>query len=172
MDGSGFMPAFFFVHMGLPPEVDSSKVRTIEGIANPILLSLGLELVEVQLRTEPIGLVLRIIIFREGAGVSVDDCTAVSKEIGHLLEVEDVISAAYHLEVSSPGLDRPLKTERDFTRNRGGKVKITYRVDERTMELTGIIKDCQGEVLEIRDGESMQTLRLADVAKAKLVIEF
>lgn len=137
-----------------------------------MLASLGFELVEVQLRTEQIGLVLRVIIYKEG-GISVGDCSAVSREVAPLLEVEDIISKAYHLEVSSPGLDRPLRTERDYSRNIGKKIKLTFDdVEKVHRTVVGIIVSCANDLLEIQDDRAVQVINLADVTKAKLVIEF
>lgn len=116
---SGYLPAFFFYTIGLG-KMGTETIERVTEIIQPVLDDLGLELVELQLRSEgKKGLVLRIIIFKEG-GVSLDDCAQVSREVGFLLEVEDPIGRSYVLEVSSPGLDRPLKTERDFERNKGG----------------------------------------------------
>ncbi len=151
--------------------MESATVVKIRDIIGPVLVSLGFELVEVQLRNEQIGLVLRIIIYKD-SGISIADCSAVSREVGHLLEVEDVISRAYHLEVSSPGLDRPLRAERDFARNIGKKVNVTINDGEQTKIVTGSIKCCVGEILEIVVGDAVQAISLSEVAKAKLAIEF
>nr|MBF0222641.1 ribosome maturation factor RimP [Desulfobulbaceae bacterium] len=152
--------------------MESTTVVKIQEIIEPVLASLGYELVEVQLRTEQIGLVLRVIIYKDG-GISVDDCSAVSREVGPLLEVEDIISRAYHLEVSSPGLDRPLKTERDFTRNTGKKIKLTFIDPEQShATVIGVVKSCENERLEIEGDNGMHVINLVDVTKAKLVIEF
>jgi ribosome maturation factor RimP len=151
--------------------MELSTVVKIQGMIEPVLRSLGYELVEVQLRTEQNGLILRIIIHQD-AGITVNDCSVVSREIGQLLEVEDVISRAYHLEVSSPGLDRPLKTERDFTRNIGKKVKVITADGEQKKVVIGKIKGCAGDVVEIDAGNDVQGIPLSAVAKAKLVIEF
>ena len=140
-------------------------------LIEPILTELGLEMVEVQYRQEPIGWVLRIIIFRDG-GVSIDDCARVSREASRLLDVEDLIDQKYHLEVSSPGLDRPLKTERDFSRNLGKKVKLV--VDELGKQETeiGIIRSVQDGVLALQSLSGEISIPLADIKNARLEIEF
>lgn len=145
-----------------------AKVRQL---VEPVLTELGLELVELQLRTEQIGLVLRLTIYREG-GVSLDDCAKTSRMVGHLLEVEDPISKAYHLEVSSPGLDRPLTTPRDFTRNLGQLVAVDYRLGETRHHVAGVIAGVDEELVTLTVEGAPQQIALADVVKAKLVIEF
>lgn len=98
-------------------------IETIRSYAATLLPTLGLELVDVQFRREGHGWVLRLFIDREG-GVSLDHCADVSREIGQFLDVEDLIDHAYHLEVSSPGLERPLKSLKDFQRFQGSKAKV------------------------------------------------
>ena len=90
-------------------------IMAIQGFAEPLLADMGMELVEVQFRREGHGWVLRLFIDKEG-GVAIDDCAKVSRRNQRLSEVEDLITHAYHLEVSSPGLERPLKKREDFVR--------------------------------------------------------
>ena len=151
--------------------METAATAQIRQLVEPVLTDLGYELVEVQLRTEQIGLVLRFILYREG-GISLDDCSRVSRTIGHLLEVEDLIGKAYHLEVSSPGLDRPLTTARDFARNMGQKVTIKYTVDEKTRDVTGLIAGVDEKEVTITIDGAPEQIVLTDVVKAKLVIEF
>ncbi|MEI6601893.1 MAG: ribosome maturation factor RimP [Clostridia bacterium] len=95
----------------------------IEQLAKPIVASLGLELVEVEYVREGKELFLRIYIYNE-AGVSIDDCVAVNKLMDEELERVDPIAEPYTLEVSSPGLDRPFRTARDFERYEGELVEV------------------------------------------------
>ena len=101
-------------------------VSAIEAYATPLLESMGLELVEVQFRPEGHGWVLRLYIDSE-QGVNLDDCASVSREMSTWLDVEDMIEQAYHLEVSSPGLERPLKKQADFERFSGRKARIKLK---------------------------------------------
>ena len=92
-------------------------------LAQPILDDLGYELVDLEFKQEGPDWFLRIFIDKEG-GVLLDDCVAVSREVSAILEVEDVIDQAYRLEVSSPGMDRPLKRPEDFERFAGQRIKV------------------------------------------------
>jgi ribosome maturation factor RimP len=103
-------------------------LRRTRALAEPILADLGLELVELEFRREVQGWVLRVYLDRPG-GVTLADCQRVSEELGDHLDVEDFIDHAYHLEVSSPGLDRPLTREADFVRFAGQAANITTRDD-------------------------------------------
>lgn len=95
----------------------------IQRLLDPILADLGLEQVDLEYRREGRDMVLRVFIDKPG-GVTLDDCADLSRELGAVLEVEDPIRGAYRLEVSSPGLDRPLKREEDFRRFAGERIKL------------------------------------------------
>ena len=99
-------------------------VNRVKELLLPILEEGGFELVDVEFVREPVGWVLRIYADRPEGGITISDCQWISERIGTLLDVEDLIPHAYNLEVSSPGLDRPLKTRRDFERHVGIVVKI------------------------------------------------
>jgi ribosome maturation factor RimP len=147
-------------------------VEEITEIILPIVEEAGLELVEVQYRQESTGWTLRIIIYNK-SGVSVDDCARVSRETSHLLDVEDLIPHKYNLEVSSPGLDRPLTTIRDFQRNIGEKVMMVVAGDDdRQIDITGVIKGIKNEEITIMSDKEETVFPLAKIVKAKLVIEF
>ncbi|MFZ5758670.1 MAG: ribosome maturation factor RimP [Thermodesulfobacteriota bacterium] len=140
-------------------------------IVDPVLMESGLELVDVQFRQEQVGMVLRIVIYRKD-GVGIDDCARVSREVGHLLDVEDLIAEKYHLEVSSPGLDRPLKTEKDFIRALGEK--ITLKVDAAGQGVThsGVVADVRDGVVRLQTPAGYLSFALADIKKARREIEF
>jgi ribosome maturation factor RimP len=113
--------------------------------AAEVLEPQGVELVDVEYRRGGGQWVLRLYIDRPG-GVTLDDCAKVSRQVGDLLEVSDSIDHAYTLEVSSPGLDRPLKKESDFARYQGREVRIkTYS------PLFGR-KNFRGKLLGLREG--------------------
>jgi len=103
--------------------VQVNIVAKVESMALPLITSLGLELVEIEYKREGQQMVLRIFIDKEG-GIMLDDCAAVSKELSALLDVEDIIPGKFSLEVSSPGLNRPLKALADYVRYTGKLVKV------------------------------------------------
>jgi ribosome maturation factor RimP len=143
-------------------------LATIQGFADPLLLDMGMELVEVQFRREGHGWVLRFFIDKEG-GVTIDDCAAVSREVSAYLEVEDLISHAYHLEVSSPGLERPLKKKADFIRFAGRLARIKLRDPlEGQKVLVGTLLGLEGDTVVL--ALEMETVRidLENISKARL----
>jgi ribosome maturation factor RimP len=98
-------------------------VSRVTELAAPLLASLGLELVDIEYKREGRAMVLRLFIDREG-GITLDDCAAVSRELSEILDVEDFITVYYTLEVSSPGLNRPLKKAADFQRYQGRLIRV------------------------------------------------
>jgi ribosome maturation factor RimP len=98
-------------------------LEQLAALVEPVLGAMGMELVDLQYTHEGRDWYLRFFIDKEG-GVTLDDCAEVSREIGTLLDVEDLVHTAYRLEVSSPGIDRPLKKIEDFRRFAGRLVKI------------------------------------------------
>ena len=144
-------------------------IAAVEEFAVPVLNDKGLELVEVQFRRES-GWVLRLFIDREG-GVTLDDCSSVSREISSYLEVEDLIPHAYKLEVSSPGVERPLKRLQDYVRfiGRKARVKVKEPINGQRVffgMLDAVDEDKKSIVLTV-DGEQMN-IDLETVARARL----
>lgn len=112
---------------------DALVAEQVRTLAARVAGSLGLEVFDVQFRREAAGMVLRVQLDRPGPAataeesVSVDDCARVSRDLSALLDVEDVVPTAYTLEVSSPGLDRPLRGADDYVRFTGRRAKLVVR---------------------------------------------
>jgi ribosome maturation factor RimP len=100
-----------------------TTLERVQHLVEPILRDMGVELVELEFKREGRDWFLRLFIDKEG-GVTLDDCADVSREVEAVLDVEEVIETSYRLEVSSPGLDRPLKKPADYERFRGRLVRI------------------------------------------------
>lgn len=145
-----------------------SVIASVQEFTEPLLADMGLELVDIEYRREGHGWVLRFFIDKEG-GVTLDDCAAVSREIGAYLEVEDPIGHAYNLEVSSPGLERPLKKKQDFERFAGRKARIKLRepIGEQRVFI-GIIEKVDGESLLMQVDEIEKSFPLDLISKARL----
>lgn len=167
------MPAFFVYGGRVTDEKKggSPLQERLSHLLEPVVEGCGLELVELQFRREAHGWVLRLIIDCEG-GVSVDHCAEVSREVGLLLEVEDPIEQAYHLEVSSPGLDRPLKRERDFVRCIGKKAKVVLLEPlDGQFSLIGIIVGVEQRGITLDAGQGPLAIPFEGMKKARLVVE-
>ena len=145
------------------------KVRRV---AERILESEGMELVDIEYRRERGGRVLRLIIDQEG-GVTLDDCASISHELDRNLDVEDISPGPYTLEVSSPGLNRPLKKESDFHRfiNRVVRVKTSSPVEDRRT-FRGRLLACRDGFVEIEVERSVVKIPMDCIVKANLEYEF
>ena len=151
--------------------VEKELVDRVHGIIDPILLSEGIELVDMEYRRESKGWVLRLILDKNG-GVTLDDCTRVSQEVGRSLDVEDVIQTPYTLEVSSPGLTRPLKTEKDFIKSRHHSIKVkTIDPIEKRRQFKGKLLQVSESGIEMEVDGGIFRIPFANVAKANLEIE-
>jgi len=147
-------------------------LEAIRLAAEPVLASQGLELVDVEYQRETAGWVLRIYIDREG-GVNIDDCTEVSRELGTILEVRDLIPNSYILEVSSPGLTRPLKKLEDFLKFRNHLVRIkTFAPVEGRRNFKGKLLGVEGELVQVEIDGRGYAIPQKSIAKANLEIEF
>jgi len=141
--------------------------------AESLLPGIGMDLIDVEFRFESGRWVLRVFIDKEG-GVTLDDCARVSRELGDLIETEDIINYHYELEVSSPGLDRPLKKERDFLCSIGKMVtiKMSVPIDKRR-NFTGRLANVSEGVIDLLvDGNNTVHLPLKGIDKARLKYEF
>ncbi len=149
-------------------ETTDRLLATIQGFADPLLHDMGMELVDVHFRREGHGWVLRFFIDKEG-GVTIDDCADVSREISAYLEVEDLIDHAYHLEVSSPGLERPLKKKTDFIRFADRLVRIKLREPwDGQRILIGTLLGLEGDTILLALEKETVRIDLENIAKARL----
>ncbi len=147
-------------------------VEQMIDLTEPILEGMGYELVDAEYRLEQGRWVLRLYIDSE-KGVTLDDCARVSRGIGDVVGARDLIAHRYVLEVSSPGLDRPLRREKDFTRVIGKKIKVrTLAPVEGRRNFTGYLTDFQeGNLFMETNGQSV-ILPRSGIEKANLVYEF
>ncbi len=144
-----------------------------EELLMPIILQHGFELVDVEYVKEGGNWYLRAYIDKPG-GIAVDDCEVVSRALSDLLDEKDFIEDSYILEVSSPGLGRPLKKEKDFTRNLGKEVEVrTYRAIDRQKEFTGVLKDFDKNTvtIEFEDGQT-KIFEKSEIALIRLAFDF
>ena len=151
---------------------ESYEQRT-EAILLPILEKHGFSLWDVEYVKEGGNWYLRAYIDKPD-GIGVNDCEVVSRELSDILDEEDYIEGSYILEVSSPGLGRPLKKDRDFERSMGEEVEIrTYRMIDRTKEFRGILKayDKDSVTIEMEDSRE-KTFEKSEIALVRLAFDF
>ena len=182
----GLCPLFLFVETGFTPRAE--QLSGVREAAERVARSYELEIFDIQLRRESIGTVLRVIIDRPDRGVpetfeqavGIDECQRVSHDLSALLDVEDeeleaagALAKNYTLEVSSPGLDRPLRHEADYRRFAGrlAKVVTTAPIDGQSAFSGRILEVEQGTVI-LEEGRKRHRVPVAQVKRGQLVVEF
>jgi ribosome maturation factor RimP len=154
--------------------------QTVEARAQqllePLVAGEGLELLEVEFLREREGWVLRLFIDNPGGRVGLDECSRVSRAVDTVLDVEDIIPHEYNLEVSSPGVNRPLRKPQHFERVKGQKVKVkTFGPigEPPRKNFTGTLTEVAVDAISV-DVEGAGTFRIPfkDIAKANLEFEF
>ena len=156
-------------------------VEQIEQLVQPILEDLGCELVDLEYQREQHGWTLRFLLDKDN-GINLDDCAMASREISALLDVENLIDTAYNLEVSSPGIERPLKKAQDFERFSGklAKIKTLDAIDpdasgKNRKTFIGILSGLEGDevLLKLKDRNAAEIrIPLQQINKANLKFEF
>lgn len=145
--------------------------RQVMEMITPILSDEGMECVDLEYRREARGWTLRLYIDK-GGGVTLDDCTRISQKVGRLLDVENLIEVPYHLEVSSPGLTRPLKTERDFLKYQNRLIQVkTVEPIRNQRHFKGKLLRVVNEGIELEMNQSILHIPFRHIAKARLELE-
>ena len=150
----------------------TSIYQLVSELIEPTVTEHNIELVDVEYIKAGKIWILRVFIDKK-QGITVLDCQKLSREIEDLIEIHELISDPYTLEVSSPGLDRPLKKEADFLRNKNKQIQLnTYAPIEGGKNFSGIVLDVKDKTLFLKNKDNCIELELANIAQAKLVIEF
>ena len=152
----------------------SDAAGQVRQILDPILEAMGLSLWDLEFHKQGPHWLLRIFIDREAGGVTLNDCETVSRDLSASLDVEDIISHAYTLEVSSPGLDRTLSKPEHFVRFTGSTVRIkTYQPINGQKVVRGkLLGLVEGTVtVELESGAALE-IPMANITKAALEVEF
>jgi len=166
------MPAFYvqgIFFMSEPKRI----VNEVSLLVEPLLSEFGMEMVDVEFQFERGKWILRVFIDKQG-GVTIDDCASISRELGDLIEAENIINLAYALEISSPGLNRPLTKEDDFIRSIGKMVQLKMsRPINKRRNFAGCLTNVKkGMISLVIDDNNLVELPLNEIDKARLKYEF
>ncbi len=149
-----------------------ANIRLIKEECEPLVESLGYDLVDVEYKKESGSNFLRFFVGKRG-GVTIDDCQKVSELVGEKLDELDPISDSYYLEVSSPGLDRPLKTDKDLKRNLGYDVEIgLYKPMDGKKKHIGNLKEFDEETLTLDSNGTELVFNRSDISIVKIYLDF
>ena len=152
--------------------INSVIKEKFEPVIREKLIAMGLELYELKYIMAGSRAILRVFIDKESP-VTISDCETVSHELSILLDVENFSQMPYILEVSSPGIDRPLVTIKDFKRAAGNNIKLRIRKPEGGFDtIYGILLSCSEECLEIKTATATKMVPLADIDSGKIETKF
>ena len=152
--------------------MDEQLVTQIRTLAEPILTERGMELVELTCRSQGRQLVVRLLVDRAG-GVTIQQCAQVNRLLGESLDAASLLAQSYTIEVSSPGLDRPLVSKRDFESALGEDLQLDLTIgDGRFKELQGMLLAVQQEAVVLKTREGNVTIPLAQIRTAKKALRW
>lgn len=151
-------------------ERNSAALAAVKDLAAPILDQAGAELVDLIGQVHQGVLILRLLVDKVG-GVTIQECADLNRRIGEALETAGVIQASYTLEISSPGLDRPLVSRRDFERAIGETLQVWIREEKGTRQADGQLLSVQADTIVLRTKDGNLTIAISDIHKAKKVIK-
>ncbi len=154
------------------PNMTGFDIGKVSQLVEPVLVEMGFELVGIEFLSDRGRWILRNLADKEG-GITLDDCARASREVGALLDVKEIVRHEYVLEMSSPGLNRPLFKERDFLGSVGKKVKVKMLSPiEGRRHFTGYLKKFEDKTLHMDVDGNLVLLPYQDVEKANIVYEF
>ena len=150
----------------------AQSLKHLWDLFEPVVNGMGYELIEIEYQPNPKYGVLRLFIDKE-SGIQVEDCSAVSRQISAVIDVEDPVSGKFNLEISSPGMDRPLRRAEDFQQFAGEVVKIkTSMAFEGQRNFKGILKGLEEDLVIVECDDKEVRLPITAIDKARLVPDF
>ena len=148
------------------------SLKHLWDLFEPVVNGMGYELIEIEYQPNPKYGVLRLFIDK-ASGIQVEDCSAVSRQISAVIDVEDPVSGKFNLEVSSPGMDRPLRRAEDFQQFSGEVVKIkTSMPFEGQRNFKGLLKGLEEDLVIVECDDKEVRLPITAIDKARLVPDF
>ncbi len=165
------MPQASAADQAVPAKTSEGKAARLEGLVGPPLADMGYDIVRVQLSGDRRAKLQVMVERTDGEGMTVDDCAGVSRAVEAMLDVADPIAGTYILEVSSPGIDRPLTRLKDFDRFAGFDARVELRMPvEGRRRFRGRLLGRDGELVRLATDGGEVALPFGDLAKAKLVL--
>ena len=151
---------------------ENDLILSVKELLIPLLAKRDMELFDIEFRGQGRKGILRVFIDKH-EGITIDDCAEISRDLGTLLDIHDIIPGSYTLEVSSPGLTRPLRKPADFVRFKGRKVKIKTSSDiEKKKVFVGNILDFKDDLVTIETDGAQYLIPYGEIEKANLELDF
>ena len=146
--------------------------KLVEDLVTPIIKELGYEVVDIEFKDLGEDSTLTLFIYKEG-GITIADCKTVNNAVYEPLdELDPTDDQPYSLNVSSPGLDRPFKTLRDFERNLGEEIEIEFNTSNKSKKIVGVLKNIENNILTINEKGKFTSVELNSIIKALPFIKF
>ncbi len=147
----------------------SDPLKRIKELAETLVSQTDMFLVDVELKQQEMNVVW-VYVDSETGGVNLDECSRISRELSFMVESEELFVKSYRLNVSSPGLSRPLSDRRQFAKNRGRTAKVKYKQDDTYEKIEGILKDVSEDYVKIQHDKDKETsIRFEDLVETKIV---
>ncbi len=147
----------------------SDPLKRIKELAEELVSQTDMFLVDVELKQQEMNVVW-VYVDSETGGVNLDECSRISRELSFIVESEELFVKSYRLNVSSPGLSRPLSDKRQFAKNRGRTAKVKYKQDDSYEKIEGILKDVSEDYVKIQHDKDKETsIRFEDLVETKIV---
>lgn len=141
----------------------------IKELAEPLVSQLDMFLLDVEIKQQEMTVVW-VLVDSENGGVNLDECSKLSKELSFLVESDEIFDKSYRLNVSSPGLSRPLTDKRQYAKNRGRTARIKYKKDGGYEKVEGVLKDVSDDHVKIEQNKGNEvSIRFEDLVETKIV---
>jgi ribosome maturation factor RimP len=149
--------------------MNSTTINTIKELAKPIVEQEDMFLVDVEVKNAKVQEVW-VLADSEKGGVDLDACARVSRELSFILEEKDIFNKAYRLNVSSPGLSRPLSDKRQYPKNEGRTVKVKYKSDEEYLTVEGVLQSVNDSQIEVKpEDDKLVVIPFDNIVETKIV---
>lgn len=139
-----------------------NAVEKLQELLLPVLETEGAELVELQLKGKHGSQIVKVFVDTE-QGITLQQCESISRQFADILDIEDIISGKYRLEVSSPGINRPLRSSKDFSRNMHRQVKVYYEHEAKRLNFVGEIVDVSEEAVTLKGKKEIKQIELSKI---------
>ena len=149
-----------------------NKKDQIKEIIEEVVSRYGYLLIDVAFRGDQKNKIIEIFIDHEKDGVTTKACASISRDIGEKIDSEELITTKYRLDVSSPGLDRPLKYIQQYAKNVDRKFAVEYQADESTDKFEGKLVSVEGEKLTFNINKEEVAINFENIKSAKVIISF
>jgi len=147
----------------------NDPIQLIEKLAEPLVSQFDMFIVDVQIKQQNMNVVW-VYVDSEKGSVNLDECSRISHELSFLVESEEIFDKSYRLNVSSPGLNRPLTDKRQFAKNKGRSAKVKYKKADEYKKIEGVLKDVSEKFVTIHRKNDNETLiRFEDLVETKIV---